>query len=129
RSRGGLVRSGPCRAGFRSPRMADFGDGNRPAFDALALRQPSLPVWSATSVAPYPIEPAAVRDLVLRHLLEPVRFRDLVEALYRDGVRAFVQVGTGSLKGFVQDTLGARDHLAIAALSTQHSGLAQLDRV
>src|SRR5205085_2529920 len=129
RQRGVLGQVVPFRSGFHSPMMADFVDGNRPAFDALALRQPSLPVWSATSVAPYPTDPAAVRDLVLRHLLEPVRFRELVEALYRDGVRAFVQVGTGSLTGFVQDTLGARDHLAIAALSTQHGGLAQLDRV
>jgi malonyl CoA-acyl carrier protein transacylase/phosphopantetheinyl transferase len=129
RQRGVLGQVVPFRSGFHSPMMADFVEGNRPAFDALSLRQPSLPVWSATSVAPYPDDPAAVRDLVLRHLLEPVRFRELIEALYRDGVRAFVQVGTGSLTGFVQDTLGARDHLAVAALSNQHSGLAQLDRV
>ncbi|HEX9315485.1 MAG TPA: 4'-phosphopantetheinyl transferase superfamily protein, partial [Actinomycetota bacterium] len=129
RQRGVLGQVVPFRSGFHSPMMAAFVDGYRPAFDALSLRQPSLPVWSATTVAPYPTDPAAVRDLVIRHLLEPVRFRELVEALYRDGARAFVQMGTGSLTGFVQDSLGAHDHLTIAALSAQHSGLAQLDRV
>ncbi|MEA2504191.1 MAG: hypothetical protein QOG36_1234, partial [Actinomycetota bacterium] len=129
RERGVLGQVVPFRSGFHSPMMAGFLEGNRPAFDALSLQQPSLPVWSATSVAPYPTDPAAVRDLVLRHLLEPVRFRELVEAMYLDGARAFVQVGAGSLMGFVHDTLGTREHLAIAALSTQHSGLAQLDRV
>ncbi len=129
RARGVLGQVIPFRSGFHSPMMAGFLESNRPAFDALSIRPPALPVWSATAAAPYPSEPAAVRDLVLRHLLEPVRFRELVTAMYADGARAFVQVGAGSLTGFVEDTLGTRQHLAIAALSPQRSGLAQLDRV
>ena len=38
-------------------------------------------------------------------------------ALYASGVRAFVQLGVGSLAGFVDDTLRGKDHLAIAAAS------------
>ena len=119
----------PFRSGFHSPMMADFLDHHREVFDGIPLGSPSVPVWSATIADRYPREPGAVRDLVLRHLLEPVRFRELVETLHADGVRAFIQVGAGSLTGFVEDTLGRRDHLAIAALDPQRGGVAQLQRV
>ncbi len=62
------------------------------------------------------------RRLAVRHLLEPVRFRELTRPLHDDGVRAFVQVGTGSLAGFVDDTLHGQDHLAVAAADTATAG-------
>jgi hypothetical protein len=66
---------------------------------------------------------------VLRHLVEPVRFRRLTELLHESGIRAFVQVGPGSLTGFAGDTLEGRDHLAIATEVPRRDGLAQLRRV
>jgi malonyl CoA-acyl carrier protein transacylase/phosphopantetheinyl transferase len=117
------------RSGFHTPLLRPCLDAGRAGFEALAPSRPAVPVWSATSVAPYPDDPAALRRLVVDHLLEPVRFRELTEALYAGGVRAFVQVGAGSLAGFVQDTLGKRPHLAIAAQIAQRPALAQLARV
>ena len=49
--------------------------------------------------------------------------------MYASGVRAFVQLGVGSLASFVGDTLRGKEHLAIAAASDKHAGLAQLARV
>jgi malonyl CoA-acyl carrier protein transacylase/phosphopantetheinyl transferase len=117
------------RSGFHTPLLRPCLDAGRAGFEALAPRPPAVPVWSATSVAPYPDDPAALRRLVVDHLLEPVRFRELTEALYANGVRAFVQVGAGSLTGFVQDTLGKRPHLAIAAQIGRQPALPQLARV
>ncbi|WP_329144144.1 polyketide synthase dehydratase domain-containing protein [Streptomyces sp. NBC_01456] len=119
----------PFRSGFHTPMWAPYLDQVGAAFDALPQRDPQLPVWSATSVAPFPEEPSAVRRLVLRHLLEPVRFQELTRRLYETGVRAFVQVGAGSLTGFVADTLHGQDHLAVAAADTRDGGTAPLRRL
>ncbi|MFK0259855.1 beta-ketoacyl synthase N-terminal-like domain-containing protein [Streptomyces angustmyceticus] len=118
----------PFRSGFHTPMWAPYLDQVRAAFDALPLRDPRLPVWSATTVAPFPEDPSAVRALVLRHLLEPVRFRQLTRRLHETGVRAFVQLGAGSLTGFVGDTLHGADQLAVAAADTRGDACAQLRR-
>ncbi|MFF4280447.1 beta-ketoacyl synthase N-terminal-like domain-containing protein [Streptomyces kronopolitis] len=119
----------PFRSGFHTPMWAPYLDQVGAAFDALPQRDPQLPVWSATSVAAFPEEPSAVRRLVLRHLLEPVRFQELTRRLYETGVRAFVQVGAGSLTGFVADTLHGQDHLAVAAAGSRDGGTAPLRRL
>ncbi|MGW7491699.1 beta-ketoacyl synthase N-terminal-like domain-containing protein, partial [Streptomyces sp. NPDC054786] len=119
----------PFRSGFHTPMWAPYLDQAGAAFDALPLRDPHLPVWSATTVAPFPEDASAVRALVLRHLLEPVRFRQLTRRLYETGVRAFVQIGAGSLTGFVGDTLHGADHLAVAAADARGDGRTQLLRL
>ncbi|MFE3196928.1 beta-ketoacyl synthase N-terminal-like domain-containing protein [Embleya sp. NPDC059237] len=114
----------PFRSGFHTPMWAPYLGQVADAFEQLPLCTPRLPVWSATSIAPYPADAAAVRELTVRHLLEPVRFRELIEELYAGGVRVFVQPGAGSLVGFVHDTLRGCDALAVAAHSTLRPGLA-----
>ncbi|SEG13024.1 Acyl transferase domain-containing protein [Thermomonospora echinospora] len=117
----------PFRSGFHTPMAAGYLDAVRASFDVLPVERPTVPVWSATTTAPFPERPDEVRDLVVRHVLEPVRFSELIERLYTDaGVRAFVQVGPGGLTGFVDDRLGSREHLAIAANVPARDGLAQL---
>ena len=119
----------PFKSGFHSPMLAPYLGPVRDSFDRLPIHRPSVPVWSATTVGPFPDDPAAVRDLVIRHLLEPVRFGPLTRRLHADGVRAFVQVGPGSLPGFVDDTLAGRRYLAVTANVANRSGMAQLRRV
>ncbi|MFI1769418.1 beta-ketoacyl synthase N-terminal-like domain-containing protein [Streptomyces sp. NPDC020800] len=117
------------RSGFHTPMLVPylrpFTDGVRRA----ALRPALIPVWSGTTAAPFPSAPEAVRELFVRHLVEPVRFRALVEAMYKAGHRAFIQVGTGQLTTLIADTLKARDHLVISANESRRCGLAQLRRV
>ncbi|MFC4072485.1 beta-ketoacyl synthase N-terminal-like domain-containing protein [Actinoplanes subglobosus] len=117
------------RSGFHTPMATPYLAEVRASFAMLPLDPPHTPVWSATTLEPYPAEPGAVRELLVRHLLEPVRFRQLLERLHDTGVRGFVQVGPGSLTGFVADTLGRRDHLSIAAHVPARGGVAQLRRV
>ncbi|MEV5572822.1 beta-ketoacyl synthase N-terminal-like domain-containing protein [Spirillospora sp. NPDC052269] len=128
-SEGVLGQELPFRTGFHTPMAASLLEQLGTAFQALSIHPPDIPIWSATTVAPFPEDEADVRDLVRRHLLEPVRFSELVEELYGAGVRAFVQVGPGSISGFVGDRLGDREHLAMAVNVPQRSGLAQLRRV
>ncbi|MGI5163990.1 beta-ketoacyl synthase N-terminal-like domain-containing protein [Spirillospora sp. CA-253888] len=119
----------PFRSGFHTPMAETYLEPMQRAFGTLPVRAPQVPLWSATTVAPFPAEPAQVRALVVRHLLEPVRFSELVEELHAAGVRAFVQVGPGSLTGFVGDRLGDRDHLAMAVNVPKRTGMEQLRRV
>ncbi|PWK74404.1 acyl transferase domain-containing protein [Streptomyces sp. CG 926] len=119
----------PFRSGFHTPMWEPYLGQVRAAFDRLPLRPAGLPVWSATTCAPFPSAPRDVRDLVVRHLLEPVRFRELTLRLYEDeGVRGFVTLGPGSLPGFVEDTLRERPHLSISTSSPRLPGLAALRR-
>ncbi|MFF3017399.1 beta-ketoacyl synthase N-terminal-like domain-containing protein [Streptomyces sp. NPDC057939] len=129
RAEGILVRVLPFRSGFHTPMFEPWLGPFREAAERMRLRAPHVPVWSGTTAAPFPSEEAAVRALFVRHLLEPVRFRALTEALYGAGFRAFVQAGPGQLGSLVGDTLAGRDHLVVAANSPHRTGLAQLRRV
>ncbi|MFB9685222.1 beta-ketoacyl synthase N-terminal-like domain-containing protein [Amycolatopsis plumensis] len=119
----------PFRSGFHTPMLRPYLGPIREAAERFTLHPPALPLWSATTVSEYPSAAAEVRDLFVRHLLQPVRFRPLVRALHDAGFRAFVQLGAGQLGSLVGDTLHGEEHLVVAAHSGQRPGLAQLRRV
>jgi acyl transferase domain-containing protein len=116
-------------SGFHSPLYADYLGPHRENFAGLPLRAPHTPLWSATTCAPYPETPDAIRALAVEHLVRPVRFRELTLAMYDNGTRVFVQVGVGSVVNFVEDTLRGRPHAAIAANVKERGGMDQLRRV
>ncbi len=118
----------PFRSGYHSPLFADFVGAHQRVLARLPLAPPSVPLWSATTCAPYPTDPDEVRRLAVDHVVKPVRFRELTNALYEHGARVFVQAGTGSLVGFVGDTLRGRPHLVVSANVAHRTGLAQLRR-
>lgn len=118
----------PFRSGFHSPALADHVGYYVRNLEALPFTPARLPLWSATTCAPYPADAAAIRALFADHLTKPVRFRELTEALYAAGARVFVQMGTGSLPAFVDDVLAGRPHLAVSLLSARRPGLEQFRR-
>jgi phosphopantetheinyl transferase len=129
-ARGVLCQELPFKSGFHSPLFESYVAPHRAHLASLALQRPRVPLWSATTCAPYPDEPAQIRALAIDHLVKPVRFRELVDALYSSGVRTFIQMGVGNVGGFIGDTLRGKDHTAIAAIpNSNKSALAQLVRV
>ncbi|MEG3631680.1 ACP S-malonyltransferase [Streptomyces poriticola] len=116
----------PFRSGFHSPMLTPYLPGFSAVFDRVPLARPAVPVWSATTVAPYPDDETELRALLDRHLVEPVRFRAVIERLYEQGARAFVQAGCGSLTRFVAATLAGRPHLTVSAGSPTRLQLDQL---
>jgi malonyl CoA-acyl carrier protein transacylase/phosphopantetheinyl transferase len=115
------------RSGFHSPLLAPYLD-RVSGVAKLQIGAASVPVWSATTTQPFPPDERAIRGLVIRHLLEPVRFRALIENLYASGIRAFIQAGVGSVTGFIDDTLADREYVAVAANLAGQPGLRQLRR-
>ncbi|MDQ1287402.1 MAG: hypothetical protein QG622_967, partial [Actinomycetota bacterium] len=130
RHRNVLAQVLPFRSGFHTPRLAPYLEEIARRVDAVPIRRgPGVELWSATLAGRYPDDPEQIRALTLRHLLEPVRFRPTILAMYSAGVRVFLQVGQGRLGGLIDDTLGFLPHLTIAANSSRRSGLDQLRRV
>lgn len=116
----------PIVSGFHTPFFTDYLDWYRSYFSQADLSPVDKPVWSATTAALYPQAADEQLDLALRHLTETVRFRPLIERMYEDGYRVFVQVGHGSTPGFVSDTLGKRPHVAVHSNVDNKPGLHQL---
>ncbi|MCC3776963.1 type I polyketide synthase, partial [Streptomyces sp. UNOB3_S3] len=101
-------------AAFHSPLIAAARAPFAEALAAAAISAPGPQVFSNTDAAPYPAAPDAIRARLVDHLTEPVRFADQIEAMYRAGVRTFVEAGPGTtLTALVSRILGDRPHLAV----------------
>lgn len=102
----------------------------RSFYDSLTLRTPSVPVYSCATSARMADDPGRIKQVAVDQWAMAVEFRSTVEAMHRDGVRIFVEVGArGNLTGFVEDTLRNRPHFAVAANLPRRSGLTQLNHL
>ncbi|MFE6615581.1 acyltransferase domain-containing protein [Amycolatopsis sp. NPDC057786] len=119
----------PSRPGFHTPMLAPYLGPIRQAAERCTPRPAKLPIWSATTGRPYPAAAGQVRELFVRHLLEPVRFRGLVESMYVAGFRAFVQMGAGQVGSLIGNTLHDRERLVVATHPAHRPGLPRLLRV
>ena len=114
---------------FHSPLVAPAANRLGEVLAETELHRPARVVYANLTAAPYPAEPAAIRDLLTRQLPSAVRFRDEVDAMHHAGVRVFVEAGPRAiLTGLVGQTLGRRPHLAIA-LDGPGPGLLHLQTV
>jgi len=116
------------RSGFHASVFEPFLEPYRAAWAELEFGPTAIPLWSATTCSRYPSDGEQIRQLAALHLVRPVRFRELIEGLHEQGVRGFVQLGVGSLVGFVEDTLRGRPHIAVSSAANRTSGLLQLCR-
>jgi 3-oxoacyl-(acyl-carrier-protein) synthase/phosphopantetheinyl transferase len=119
----------PFQSGFHSPFIADKLDVILAGMEKAQFQKTKIPLWSATTLEPYPSDQDAIRKLSAEHLVEPVRFRELTDKLYEEGARFFIQVGTGGLIGFIDDTLKGKAFSTIASSVPTRSALAQFQRV
>ncbi|WPU91399.1 beta-ketoacyl synthase N-terminal-like domain-containing protein [Mucilaginibacter sabulilitoris] len=119
----------PFQSGFHSPFVADKLDVILEGMQRMQFRKTTTPLWSATTLELYPEGFEAIRQLSAEHLIKPVRFRELTEKLYAEGARVFIQVGSGGLMGFIDDTLKGKEFSTIASNVPIRSGLTQLQRV
>ena len=124
-----ICKSLPFRSGFHSPLFTPYLDQFARHIKNITLGPPSVPVWSAMTVAPLPPHADQVRTILQRQMAEPVRFTELVGALYGQGVRLFIQVGSGSLCGFIDDILHKKEHVALDANAPKYEGLMRLVHV
>ena len=121
----------PVAAAFHSalvaPALAPFAK----ALKDVPFSKLAAPVYANTTGEPYPADAAKSRELLAHQLGKPVEFVKLVEAMHRDGVRTFLEVGAGArMTGLVGLILKDREFSAAAvdASNGRKSGLADLAR-
>jgi [acyl-carrier-protein] S-malonyltransferase len=86
---------------FHSPLVAKAADRLRPALEKVKFTEPTAPFMSTVTAR---IEDARrMGPLVLEQLTAPVRFTQSAQALIKEGVNTFVEVGPGNvLSGLVK---------------------------
>jgi acyl transferase domain-containing protein/phosphopantetheinyl transferase (holo-ACP synthase) len=120
----------PFARAYHSPEFRPALEPVRAFFAGLGLRSPAIPVYSCALAEQLPDDVARIRTLATEQWTLPVRFRATIEAMHRDGVRLFIDVGArGNLAGFVEDTLRGQPAYGIAANLPRRSALTQLNHL
>lgn len=102
---------------FHTPLLQGAVDRWRPVLDATAFRWPSAPVVDNTE-ARARIESEVWPDLLARHLVEPVRWREAQLALVAElGITQVVELApAGTLTALAKRTIGEVDVVELRAL-------------
>ncbi|WP_165219839.1 type I polyketide synthase [Aquisphaera insulae] len=120
----------PFARAYHTPRFSTALDPLRAFYGGLDLKPPTVPVYSCATAAPMGDDPEVIRGLAVDQWTRPVRFRETVEAMYRDGHSVFVDAGArGNLCGYAEDILRGRPAFAVAANLPRRSGTAQLNHL
>lgn len=121
----------PFKSGYHTPFIArHLGILDYCLNQIEEIKEPQIPVWSATSLEPYPTNIEEYKTLTAKHLTSHIRFRELIEKLYdQEKARVFVQIGAGPLAGFTDDILRDKKYSAISTYSPGRSGVEQLRRI
>ncbi|MGE6709873.1 beta-ketoacyl synthase N-terminal-like domain-containing protein [Hyphomonas sp. NPDC076881] len=124
--RGVKARRLPVATAFHSSVVSAAVDPFRDVLSGQKIKKPRLPVYANATAAPYKAKTADMAGEIASQVATPVRFREEVEAMYAAGARIFVEIGPGNVvSGLVADTLGIRDHLAVALDNKRVNGVAQ----
>jgi [acyl-carrier-protein] S-malonyltransferase len=81
---------------FHTPIMKPADQQLAKALETVDLKAPRIPVWSNVDARPH-TEPAEIRDLLVRQVLQPVLWEDTLRALVSDGATVYHEVGPGKV--------------------------------
>ncbi|NOX31309.1 MAG: acyltransferase domain-containing protein, partial [Actinobacteria bacterium] len=119
---------------FHSPVVSGASESFTEYLADINFVTPKIDIYANQTAAPYPADPDEMRSQLGQQLANPVRFVDLIEEMYSNGARIFVEVGPSTTTtGLVAKILGDRDYRTIAldkpnrpGLGAFHSGIGQL---
>jgi len=96
---------------------AFVGHAQAPFKAAIQKEKFSTPkgkVYSNTSAQSYATDPLQIRAILADHILNPVRFKEEIENIYRDGGTIFIEIGPKNvLTNLVKDILKDQPHETI----------------
>jgi [acyl-carrier-protein] S-malonyltransferase len=84
----------PVAGAFHTPLMKPADEQLAKALNAVELDVPRLPVWSNVDARPH-TDPAEIRGLLVRQVLQPVLWEETLRQLLAAGVEQFHEVGPG----------------------------------
>jgi malonyl CoA-acyl carrier protein transacylase len=115
----------PVSAAFHSAIVAPASKPLRNVLARLDVKSPKVRVLSNVGAQPYQDDPEWIRDNLATQVASPVEWIEIVERMYAEGVRTFVEVGPKlALTNFVRDILKAQpDAVAIGANHPKKGGV------
>jgi phosphopantetheinyl transferase len=121
----------PFASGLHTRYIAPIVDTLVDAMSAIPIHASRAPLWSAITLDQVSTTKTnKASEIFADELTQPVRFRQLVTKLYDEQkARIFIQVGSGILPGFVDDTLKGREFASAAAVVSTRNAVDQLRRV
>ncbi|NCB39703.1 MAG: SDR family NAD(P)-dependent oxidoreductase, partial [Erysipelotrichia bacterium] len=117
---------------FHSSFVADAAEPFHDFLKQETIKGTRCPVYANTTAEAYPQEPDAIKKLLGFQLANQVRFVEIIERMYDDGVRTFVEAGPGGkMTGLIKAILEGRECNIIAVDSSagKRSGMTDLARV
>lgn len=103
---------GPFHTPYMEPVCAPFKE----ALADVSFDQGSVPVISNTTVEPHTV--AGVKELLMRHLVEPVRWQETIDYLVSQGVTKVIQIGPGkTLANLLKREKNAPETLVVDKIS------------
>ena len=85
------------------------------AIKQVKFNKANIPVYSNTTGQVHASDPEQIRLSLAQHILNPVRFKDEIEAIYSQGGRIFVEFGPKNvLTNLVKNILEGKPHFAVA---------------
>ncbi len=117
----------PVTAAFHTSAMDEAKRMMAPHLAETAIYKPRLPVYSNTTAAPYPADPARIRQQLGEHFTQPVLFKKQIQAMYQSGARVFIEVGPGRLlTALLRRNLEGKDHVVLSLDVAGRDGWQQL---
>lgn len=111
---------------FHSPLLAGAKERFSTAISDTAFNSPAVPVWSNTTAAIYPADPAAIRERLAEHLVKPVKFAEEIELMYAQGARIFIEVGPGKVLSNLTKAIIGDDELILHTEDKDQPGITHL---
>ncbi|MFY1621171.1 beta-ketoacyl synthase N-terminal-like domain-containing protein, partial [Micromonospora sp. WMMD736] len=131
KSAGWTSRRLPVASAFHSPIVASSSEPLADYLKSLKLKEANFPVYANATAQVYGEQ---VEVQLADQVRQSVKFREMIEAMARDGVTRFIEVGPGRvLTGLVGQILAKAPHIAVAlddpkagGMRGWHRGLATL---
>jgi len=83
----------PVAAAFHSKLVKDAAEPFQNKIASIEFSGSKIPVYSNTTGVPYPDPEEETKEILGRHLLNPVYFIDEIQNMYKNGLRIFIEVG------------------------------------
>jgi acyl transferase domain-containing protein/NAD(P)-dependent dehydrogenase (short-subunit alcohol dehydrogenase family) len=117
---------------FHSSFVADAAEPFFRFLEKEKFAKPTAAVYANTTAAPYPEKADEAKKLLGFQLANQVRFVEIIERMYADGIRTFIEVGPGGkMAGLIKSILGDRECNIIAVDSSagKRAALTDMARV
>ena len=124
----------PVATAFHSPIVAEACKPFAAELSGIPVQSFEVPVYSNVTAEPYSPVEEDIRQQLASAVAKPVRFVEMIDAMYRAGARTFIEVGPDAvLTKLVKRCLAGKPHRAVSldernqdGVTAFHDALAQL---